>query len=250
MDYTYEDLHINDLKICNSDIGFKFGTDAVLLSWFAMKKKITKAVDLCSGNGIIPILLSSSKASEIYGIEIQKEQCFLFEKSIEINSLSTRVKCINHDIRDIKELLKTNEGLQNADLVTVNPPYFIPERNLIPDERKKIAKSEIDCTLEDVVAAACRILKNSGRICMIHKPERMIDIIETFRRYSIEPKEVLPVITSYNKKPEFILVEGRKKGGRGFVLQKPLFLSDKEGKKTDEYMKIYSGFGETNGKGQ
>lgn len=241
MEYTVEDLQVNNLKICNGREGFRFGTDAVLLAWFSARKKITRTVDLCTGNGIVPILLSTSKATELYGIEIQKEQCDLFEKGIKINCLNDRIKCFNRDIRKIDELIKKAPELKNMDLVTVNPPYYIPERNLKPDENKKSAKTEINCTLDDAVYAASKLLKYSGRLCMIHKPERMIDIIETFRKYSIEPKEVLPVITSFGKKPEFILIEGRKNGGNGFILNKPLFLTDENGKKSEEYKKIYFG---------
>ncbi len=240
MSVTIEDLHVGELKMYQDQGGFKFGTDAVLLAWFCRRKRFTTAADLCSGNGIIPLLLSLAPHKEIVGVEILKNQTELFEKSVLLNGLTT-VFAVNHDIKEINPKNPPLPRLPHGafDLVSVNPPYFEEDRGLTPKESKKGARSEFSCTLEDTVKAAKTLLKHGGRLCMVHKPERLADIFEAFRNNSIEPKELMPVISRPDKKPELILIEGRKGGGKELIMHKPLYITDENGKYTPELCRIY-----------
>jgi tRNA1(Val) A37 N6-methylase TrmN6 len=242
MEVTLEDLHIGDLKIYQNAEGFRFGTDSVLLAWFARRKKFSFAADLCSGNGIIPLLLSVAPHNKIVGAEILEEQSLLFDRSIKLNDLQDHIFSVNADIREISP--KCPDKFEHLipsgfDLVTVNPPYFDPSRGITAEGMKKGARSETDCTLADAVVAAKHLLKHGGRLCMVHKPERLADIFETFRLNNIEPKELLPVISVVGKKPEIILIEGRKGGGKELTMHPPLYITDKDGLYTPEICSIY-----------
>jgi tRNA1Val (adenine37-N6)-methyltransferase len=216
-----DDLNLNNLKIYQNTEGFCFGTDAVLLSWFASKKKFYNAVDLCTGNGVVPLLLSVNPCFRTAaGVEILKEQTDLANESVVLNNLQNKIKIINGDVKDIKNLLPS----ANADLVTVNPPYSASGSGLVAKGVKSLARTEISCTLQDVVSAASYLLKNGGRFCIIHKPERMTDIFCTMRQYGIEPKTLLLVIPRKGKEPVLILVEGKKDGKPGITVEKPLFI--------------------------
>ncbi len=240
MSVIIEDLQVGDLKIYQDQDGFKFGTDAILLAWFCRRKRFATAVDLCSGNGIIPLLLSLAPHKEIVGVEILKNQVELFEKSVRLNGLST-LFAVN---QDIKEITPKNPPLPRLphgtfDLVSINPPYFEEDRGLTPKDSKKSARSEVSCTLEDTVMAAKTLLKHGGRLCMVHKPERLADIFEAFRNNSIEPKELMPIISRPDKKPELILIEGRKGGGKELIMHHPLYITDENGNYTPELCRIY-----------
>jgi len=242
MPVTLEDLHIGGLKIYQNAEGFRFGTDSVLLAWFARRKRFSVAADLCSGNGIIPILLSLAPHKKITGAEILTEQCLLFERSIEENGLGESIYAVNADIRLISTKtpdLFPHLTVGEFDLVTVNPPYFETARGFTAEGTKGGARSETDCTLEDAVSAAKKLLNHGGRLCMVHKPERLADIFETFRHHNIEPKELLPVISVPGKKPEMILIEGRKGGGKELTMHPPLYITDGDGRYTPEICSIY-----------
>ncbi len=233
-----EDLHINGLKILQEDNGFKFGTDAVLLSWFCKTKKFRNAIDLCCGNGIVPILLSTEKYDTITGIEINSTQCDLFEKSISLNNLKN-ISCINADIR-LSSLKKTKSIISGqSDLVSINPPYFEPFRGISPADAKAAARSESMCTLSEVTETAAYLLKHGGRFCMIHRVERLCDIFEAMRAYRIEPKRFVPVISVDGKNPELCLIEGKKGGGVGLKFEAPIIISNKAGRYTDQANSIY-----------
>ncbi|MDF2685385.1 MAG: trmNF [Clostridia bacterium] len=220
-----DDLHLNNLKIYQNTEGFCFGTDAVLLSWFASKKKFNNAVDLCTGNGVVPLLLSvNSCFKTAIGVEIQEAQVSLANESVALNNLQDKIKIINGDVKDIKNLLPSC----NVDLVTVNPPYSPSGSGFIAQGAKSLARAEIFCTLKDVISAAAYLLKSGGRFCIVHKPERMVDIFYTMRESGIEPKTLLLVIPRKGKEPVLILTEGKKDGKPGVVVEKPLFIYEED----------------------
>lgn len=233
-----EDLHLNGLQILQDDNGFKFGTDAVLLAWFCKTKKFSNAIDLCSGNGIIPILLSTQKYESVTGIEINEKQCELFNDSIILNKLKN-IYCINSDIR--LEPLKATKAIKSGqtDLVSVNPPYFETFRGLSAADEKTAARSESLCSLDNVAETASYLLKHGGRFCMIHRTERLCDIFEAMRKYKIEPKRFIPIVSVKGKNPELCLIEGKKGGGMGLKFDSPIIISDKSGKYTEQANTIY-----------
>lgn len=234
---TIEDLERGGLKIIQKKKGFRFGVDAVLLSDFAKVRRGDLVMDLCTGTGIIPILLyGKSEAREITGLEIQEEFVDMAVRSTAINEIMDRVKFIHGDLRDEK-LLKS---LQKFHVVTVNPPYKKMDSGLRNEEDAlTIARHEVSLNLEDVIKAARLVLRDNGRFYMIHRPERLADILTLMRKHRIEPKRLRMVYPNTKKPPTMVLVEGLKGGGEFLKVEAPLFVYDEEGNYSDEIRRIY-----------
>ncbi len=233
-----DDLHLKGLKIYQQTEGFCFGTDAVLLAWFAAEKKFSDAVDLCSGNGIIPILLSArSRYARIQGVEISGEQASLAEKSFEYNGLTDRLSMIHADLRDVASLKYLPAAA--FDLVTANPPYSPDGAGFVSPGSKGAARTELTCTAADIAHAAKYLLKNSGRLCMINRPERLADVICSMRGATIEPKRIMYVAPRPGAKPMMMLVEGIKGGKSGVFTAPTLEITDKNGLYTPLLCEIY-----------
>ena len=235
-----DDLHIKGYKIFQESDGFCFGTDAVLLAWFSGNKKFKKTVDLCSGNGIIPVLLSVHPCCEkIVGVEIQTSQIELAKRTVEYNGLCGKIEMLNADLRDIapKKLLARAE----YDLVTVNPPYMPKDSGFVADGGKGVARTELACSLSDVVFAGNYLLKNGGRFCIINRADRLTDIICCMRENGLEPKRLLTVSARAEKPPMLVLVEGVKGGKTGLTVEPPLFIHGSDGEYTPILKEIYSG---------
>ena len=218
-----DDLMLGGLKIYQESDLFSFGTDAVLLADFCRRKKYKKAVDLCTGNGVIPLLLSRENVSEIFGVEISEISSSLAKESVEYNRLSDRIKIINADLR---EIIKSEDILPWGafDLVSVNPPYFRDGSGKEADGLKKIARSEKECTLEDVILSSEKLLKSGGRFCIINRSERLSEIFYLMKKHRIEPKVLTPVETAKDRRPTLVLVEGKKDGKEGLLYEKPINL--------------------------
>ena len=234
---TIDDLQLDDLYLIQKKEGFKFGVDAVLLSNFANIKKKHRVIDLCTGTGIIPFLAYGKyKPKEIIGIEIQEEMVEMANRSSKYNKTEDIVKFINADLKDL-DLLK---NLGTFDVLTVNPPYKVNNSGILnPNDKLAIARHEILCTLEDVIIAARRLLKDNGRIYMVHRPERLIDIFELMRKYRIEPKRVQMIQPNVNKAPNIVLVEGQRDGGAYLKWEAPIYVYNEDGSYTKEINKIY-----------
>lgn len=237
-----DELNIKNYKIYQDSDSFCFGTDAVLLSWFAGAKKFTQAVDLCSGNGIIPVLLSvHTCVKKITAVELQQSQSELSRRTVEYNSLGGIIDILNADLREIKpaRLLENAE----CDLVTVNPPYMPDNTGFISEGGRGLARTELSCSLEDVLEASAYLLKNSGRLCMINRPDRLTDIFCSMRSFMLEPKRLLTVSSTEKKPPVLVLIEAVKGGKSGIVIEQPLFIHAPDGSYTERVKKIYSGDG-------
>ena len=240
-----DDLHIDGLKIYQQTDGFRFGTDAVLLAWFAAEKRFRNVVDLCCGNGIIPLILSArAHNASICGVEILEEPVKLANMSFEYNGLQDRLRIINGDLR----LLKEEKYLPHAsfDLVTANPPYSAEGTGFVSDGDRGTARTELCCTSEDVATAAAYLLKNSGRLCVINRPERMADIVCAMRNAGIEPKRIMYVCSKPDIAPTMMMIEGVKGGKSGIKTEPLLEITDRNGKYTAKICEIY-GF-DKNGK--
>ncbi|MEG2437749.1 MAG: methyltransferase, partial [Cetobacterium sp.] len=185
---SIDDLQLNGLKLIQKKTGFRFGVDAVLLADFTNVKRKHKVIDICTGTGIVPFLLwGKYEPQSIVGLEIQDDMVEMAKRSVELNNLEERVKFINGDLKD-KILLN---DLGRFDVLTVNPPYKLNNAGIVnPDDKLAIARQEVLCNLEDVISAAKKLLKDNGRMYMVHRPERLIDIFELMRKYNIEPKRV------------------------------------------------------------
>ena len=236
-DETFEDLQLKGLGLIQKKSAFRFGVDAVLLASFAKIKRSHRVMDLCSGTGIVPVLLAGkTESSAIFGLEIQEDMVEMAERSRIINGLEDRLQFVSGDLKD-QELLK---GLGRFDVVTVNPPYKLKGSGIInPQDKNAIARHEILCTLEDVIIASRRLLKDNGRLYMVHRPERLADILCLMRKHKIEPKAIQLVHPNTKKAPNIVLVEGQRDGGEFLKFLPPLYVYKDDGGYTEEIDRIY-----------
>lgn len=234
-----DDLQINNLKIIQDKNGFCFGIDSVLLSDFARKiKHHSKVLDLGTGTGIIAILLSAKiEPDKIVGVEIQHEVAEMAIRSVKLNKLENKISIINDNIKNLDKILKIGE----YDAIVTNPPYMKKNTGLKNENKTKlIARHEVECTLEDIAKTSYRLLKNNGEVYMVHRPDRLGDIIETFRRYKLEPKEMRFVFSNKNSEANLILIKAVKNAKAFLKICKPLYIYNENGKYTDEILEIYN----------
>ena len=238
MKYNYERLS-DDISIAVSN-EHTFGTDAVLLSYFAKPKYKDRALDMGTGCGIIPLLwLRDSRQTGIHCLDIQENAFEQVKNTIEHNSLSDRLTPHLCDLRNIQEEFSA----ECFTLVTMNPPYK-PINTGIESlgESARIARHEVCCNIEDAVKAAAYLLTYSGRFCMCHRPERLVDALDMMREYKLEPKRLRFVVDKAGEEPFLFLVEG-KKGAKPFLRVEPtLVIKNSESKFTDEMLEIYGSY--------
>lgn len=232
-----DDLQRNGYGIIQNTEKFCFGMDAVLLSGFAHVKKGGISIDLGTGTGIIPILMEAkTEGSHFTGLEIQEESADMARRSVELNALEEKIDIVTGDIKEAAKLFKKS----SFDTVTTNPPYMTGGKALLnPHEPKAIARHELLCTLEDVVAAASALLKPQGALYMVHRPNRLVGIFEMMRKYRIEPKRMKMIHPFADKPANMVLIEGRRGGGEQLTVEEPLIIYKEAGKYTDEIYDIY-----------
>lgn len=237
-DERIDDLEFNGLKIIQNKNGFCFGIDSVLLSDFAKSmRKNSKVIDLGTGTGIINILLSGkTTAKELVGVEVQKEVADMAERSVKLNGLEGKIKILNKNILDLKNIY--NKGY--FDVVVTNPPYKKINTGLINEENKKmISRHEITASLRDFIHISSYLLKDYGEFFMVHRPERLVDILWTMREEKIEPKKIKFVYPNENKKTNLVLIKGVKNGNSFLEFEDNLYVYNQNGIYTDEILKIY-----------
>ena len=234
-DESIDDLQLNGLQLIQKEQGFRFGVDAVLLSHFANVKKKHRVIDLCTGTGIVSFLVYGKyKPQEVIGLEIQDDMVEMANRSSKLNDTSDIVKFVQGDLKD-KALL---DSLGRFDVVTVNPPYKLNNAGILnPNDKLAIARHEIMCNLEDVIVSARRLLKDNGRMFIVHRPERLADIFGLMRKYKIEPKRVRLVQPNTKKAPNIVLVEGQRDGGAFLKWEETLY--DDNGNYSEEINRIY-----------
>ncbi len=236
-DETLDDLQINGICIIQKKNSFRFGVDAVLLANFAKIKPKMNIIDLCSGTGIVPFIIAGkTKAEHIIGMEIQKDMVDMATRSVIFNGMEKRVEFIHRDLVDFEFLKK----LPKADVVTVNPPYKLKNSGITNAQYENaISRHEICCTLEDVIRAAKILLKDNGKLYMIHRPDRLVDIMYTMRKYNIEPKLMTMVQPCVNKAPNMVLIEGQNNGKPFLKWEASICVHKLDGSYTDEIDIIY-----------
>lgn len=224
---TVENLGIGDFKIIQSKNGFCFGSDAVLLSKFAGFKKGDRVLDLCTGTGIIPVLIwALNSLKHIDAVEILPHVAAMAQRTMELNNLSENICVKNADLKDCVEIY----GKRQFNAVTCNPPYMNQGGGLVnPKDFLAVARHEICCTLDDVVRIASLMLKPHGKLFMVHRADRLCDVITTFRKYEIEPKRLSMVHPNSKGVPNLILVEGALYGKPQLKVTPPVYMYDDNG---------------------
>ena len=236
-----DDLQYKNLKIIQATDGFCFGIDSVLLSDFAKNiKKNSKVADLGTGTGIIGLLLcKKTNLAEMTGIEIQEDVANMAERSIKLNNLEEKFRIINSNINEIfsKKLLEKNV----FDVVVMNPPYKeVGTGEINENEKKLISRHEIKANLSDFIKTASGLLKDKGELYIVHKPERMPDIIQKLRENKIEPKELKIVYSNKNSEASLILIKAVKGGKKFLKIDRPLYIYNENGEYSDEIKQIYN----------
>ncbi|KAB3531814.1 tRNA1(Val) (adenine(37)-N6)-methyltransferase [Alkaliphilus serpentinus] len=232
-----DNLNVKDLRIIQNPKGFCFGIDAVLLANFVEVKKNSKVVDLGTGTGIIPLLLAGkSRSSHITGLEIQEEVADMAKRSVELNQLQQRIHILNIDLKDAEKNIPINA----YDVVTSNPPYMHSEGLINPEDRKAISRHEIKCNLEDIIRIASRLLKHHGRFFMVHRPQRLVDIMVLCRKYKLEPKRLQFIHPTSGKKPNLLLIDCKKAANPELKILDPLIVYDDAGKYTENLIEVYN----------
>ena len=227
----------NSFYIIQSPDDFCFGTDAVLLSDFARIRKGDRVLDLGCGSGILPILLAAkTEGSEFIGLEIREKSAALAVRSIAFNHLEDRIRIVTGDIKNAAEIF--GEGSFRA--VVSNPPYMRAGHGLAGrDEAKTIARHEVLCTIDDIAAQSAKLLVSGGRLFLVHRPERLAEILCTLCAHHLEPKRLRFVHPLADREPNLVLIEALKGGRRGMRVEKPLILQDASGSESEELRQIY-----------
>ena len=231
-----DDLQINGLKIIQHEAQFRFSVDAVLLAHIAHFKRKSRMIDLGTGSGIIPLLLTTRGGENIIGLEINPIMAGLAQRSIEYNGLTDKIKIMQGDLREVKQVFSA--GM--ADLVVSNPPYrplTHGKVSLLDDVAK--ARHEVSATLRDVIGAARYLLNMRGRFAMVHLPERLAEIIVEMNAWQIEPKRLQFVHSKQSQKPVLVLIEGIVGAGHGLTVDKPFVIYHEDGTYHEDMLAYY-----------
>lgn len=234
-----DDLEYEGLKIIQNSKWFCFGIDSVLLSDFAKNiKKDSKVLDIGTGTGIISILLSKkSNSKKIYAIEIQKEVADMAKRSVKLNNLEEKIEIINDNIKNINQYLENN----TLDAIVTNPPYKkISTGKVSVEKNKLISRHEIECDLEDIIKISYKLLKQKGEFYMVHRTDRLSEIIYKMKQNKLEPKQIRFIYSSINKEPKLVLIKAVKDGNELTKVESPLIVYDEDGKYSEEILKIYN----------
>lgn len=232
-----DSLQRNGYQIIQNPEKFCFGMDAVLLSGFAKAKEGDRVLDMGTGTGIIPILMEAkTPAAELVGLEIQPESADMARRSVAWNGLEHKIQIIEGDIKEAAKIF----GAASFDVVTCNPPYMIGQHGIQnPDAPKAIARHEVLCTLEDVIAQAAKLCKPGGHFYMVHRPFRLAEIISRMVQYRLEPKRMQLVYPYVDKEPNMVLIEGVRGGKSRMTVEKPLIVYKEPGVYMPEIYDVY-----------
>lgn len=227
-----DDLQLSGLRIIQNPEKFCFGMDAVLLSGFVRAKEGESLLDIGTGTGILPLLLSAkTKCAHLTGLEIQEESADMARRSVALNHLESRIAIVTGDVKEAGSLFAP----ASFDCITCNPPYMIGRHGIQnPDAPKAIARHEILCTFEDVAAATEKLLRSGGKFYLVHRPFRLAEILVTLTRHKLEPKRMRLVYPYADKEPNMVLIEAVRGAKSRMTVEPPLILFEAPGKYTQE----------------
>lgn len=232
-----DDLQVKGYEIIQHPGKFCFGMDAVLLANFARVKKNEKVLDLGTGTGIIPILMTAKTEGEYFrALEIQEESADMARRSVLHNHLEDRIEIVTGDIKEAAGIF----GPVSFDVITTNPPYMIGHHGIAnASDTKAIARHEVLCTLDDILRESARILKPKGRFYMVHRPFRLAEILSKMVEVGIEPKRMRLVHPFIDKEPNMVLIEGLRGGNSRMTIEPPLIVYKAPGEYSDELLTEY-----------
>ena len=232
-----DDLQRNGYQIIQDSKRFCFGMDAVLLSGFARAKEGDMVLDMCTGTGIIPILMEAkTKALHFTGLEIQEDSADMARRSVLLNHLEEKIDIVTGDVKEADTLFKA----ASFDVITCNPPYMTGQHGLQnKDEAKTIARHEVLCTLEDVIRVSSKLLKPGGNVFMVHRTFRLSEIMVLLHEYKLEPKRMQLVYPYVDKEPNMVLIEANRGGKPRLTVEKPLIVYKEPGIYMPEIYDVY-----------
>ena len=220
-------LQLGGLYLIQNPGRFCSGVDAVLLSDFARVKPGETVLDMGTGNGIIPILLSAkTEGKHFTGLEIQADTAEMARRSVAYNNLEERINIVTGDIKEAAELFRP----AFFDVITVNPPYMLAQHGLTNSEdAKTIARHEILCSLDDILRESMKLLQDKGRFYMIHRPFRLAEILIKMNAYKIEAKRLRFVHPYIDKEPTMVLIEGVRGARSRVTVEPPVIMYRRDG---------------------
>ena len=219
-----------------------FNTDTILVAHFASPRKKDFCADFGTGCGTIPLIWSSRyMPRHIYAVELQDNACSMVQRTLQKNNLEANITLIHQDLTTLKPGL--TPFTQELDLIACNPPYQEAGTGLVnPDDSKRIARHEGACTPDDICRVASKLLKYGGKLCMCQRPQRLFDIMESMKKVGIMPKRLRLVQQRLSKAPSLFLLEGRKGGNSGMIVEPVLMIEDENGAFSDEMLQIYGDY--------
>ena len=234
MEVLNDILGYKNRKIYQDNDCFSFSLDSVMLANFATIRLRDKTIaDLGCGNGVVPLIMSLRTDKNIIGVEIQEKMADMARRSVEYNGLSSQINILNMNMKDFAD----GDFFESFDLITCNPPYFkVNDKNYFNDSYEKmIARHEVEINLEELLVVARKLLKNNGNFAIVHRPERLMEILFEFKKNHIEPKRIQFVYEKITKGSTLVLIEGQKNGNEGLKIENPIVMYNEDGSMTDGY---------------
>ncbi len=236
-----DQLFSTDVQIIQNREVFSYSVDSVLLSRFPkLPAKKGLIIDLCSGNGAVGLFASTMTKAKIVQVELQERLADMNRRSIALNQLEEQVSVIHDDLANLTNHIERSK----VDLILCNPPYFKVDEssNLNESEHYLLARHEIATNLDTICQVAQQVLKSNGRLAMVHRPDRFLDILDTLRKYKLAPKRIQFVYPKASKEANMLLIEAIKDGSMdGLKILPPLIVHKENGDYTDEIHEIYFG---------
>ena len=232
-DETLEDLPSVNCKIIQKKKGFRFTVDSILLVNFLKLKKNTNLLDIGTGTGIMPLLLCrKEEINLITAVEIETEIAKMFEKTIEINSLKSKIKLINTDIKNYKE--------EPFDMIISNPPYMkLNEGYVSPHDYRAGARHEINLDLKELLINGKRLLKNGGSFNLVYRTNRFMEVLDEAKMLNLNVKRVRFIYSKPNQSSDLFMIEMIKGFKCACVVEEPLYIYNEHGEYTEELKKYY-----------
>ena len=227
----------DNLKIIQNNEFFNFSLESVLLPRFCILKPNMKIIDFCTGNAPIPLILSTLTNSKIIGVELQREIYDLAVDTIKLNKLEDRIEILNLDVKKLGTIFETD----TFDLITCNPPYFkyLETSNTNENKIKSIARHEIKITIDEIIKIARKLLKNNGSLVLVHRTDRLTEILQKLKENNIEPKRIRFIYPKKDTNSNLVLIDAKKNGNVGLKVLKPLICHKQNGEYTNEIQKMF-----------